>query len=127
MAERPGSIPILRVGRNLLVTVQTDLHDAIADAFQEDLLEAIARTNAAGLVIDISGLDIVDSYVARILVTTGQMARLMGTQTMLVGMRAEVAATLIRMGFDGTGVETALDVDAGLARLALGTRTKRPR
>jgi rsbT antagonist protein RsbS len=112
-----GSIPILRVADNLLVTVQTDLHDAVADAFQEDLLTTIERTGAAGLLIDVSGLDLVDSYVARVLVDTAKMAKLMGTATVIVGIRPEVAATLVRMGFVMTGVRTALNVDEGLALL----------
>jgi rsbT antagonist protein RsbS len=112
-----GSIPILRVGDNLLVTVQTELHDAVAEAFQEDLLATIERTGAAGLLIDVSGLDIVDSYVARVLADTGRMAKLMGTETVIVGIRPEVAATLVRMGYTMTGVRTALNVDEGLALL----------
>ncbi len=113
----PGSIPILRVADNLLVTVQTELHDAVADAFQEDLLVTIERTGASGLLIDVSGLDVVDSYVARVLVDTAKMAKLMGTDTVIVGIRPEVAATLVRMGFVMTGVRTALNVDEGLLML----------
>jgi len=113
-----GSIPILRVADNLLVTVQTDLHDAVADAFQEDLLTTIERTGAAGLLIEVSGLDLVDSYVARVLVDTAKMAKLMGTDTVIVGIRPEVAATLVRMGFVMTGVRTALNVDEGLVLLS---------
>ncbi len=112
-----GSIPILRVADNLLVTVQTDLHDAVADAFQKDLLSTIERTGAAGLLIEVSGLDMVDSYVARVLVDTAKMAKLMGTDTVIVGIRPEVAATLVRMGFTMSGVRTALNVDEGLALL----------
>lgn len=113
-----GPIPILRVGDNLLISVQTDLHDAVAEAFQEDVLAAIEKTGASGLVIDITALDMVDSYVARVLAETGQMARLMGTETVLVGMRPEVAATLVRMGYRMEGVRTALGIDDGLAILA---------
>jgi len=112
-----GSIPVLRVGANLLVTVQTDLHDAVAEAFQEDLLAAIEKTGAAGLLIDLTGLDIVDSYVARVLADTAKMAKLMGTETVIVGIRPEVAATLVRMGYTMSGVRTALNVDEGLAML----------
>jgi rsbT antagonist protein RsbS len=112
-----GPIPILRVGSTLLATVHVELRDASAEAFQEDVLSAIEKTGAIGLVIDISGLDLVDSYVARILADTGRMARLMGTETVLVGMRPEVAATLVRMGYGMEGVRTALDVEEGLALL----------
>lgn len=112
-----GAIPILRVGDTLLITVHTELHDTVAEAFQEDVLAAIEKTGAAGLIIDISGLDMVDSYVARVLADTGRMARLMGTDSVLVGMRPEVAATLVRMGYPMEGVKTALAVDDGLALL----------
>jgi rsbT antagonist protein RsbS len=112
-----GAIPILRVGDTLLITVHTELHDTVAEAFQEDVLAAIEKTGASGLIIDISGLDMVDSYVARVLADTGRMAHLMGTDSVLVGMRPEVAATLVRMGYPMEGVKTALAVDDGLALL----------
>lgn len=113
-----GPIPILRVGPNLLTTIHVELTDSIAEAFQQDVLRAIERTGAGGLVIDISVLEEVDTYVARVLADTGRMAALMGTRSVLVGMRPEVAATLVRMGYTMEGVETALDVDRGIARLA---------
>jgi rsbT antagonist protein RsbS len=112
-----GTIPILRIGPTLLATVSVDLRDAVADTFQADVLTSIERSGATGLVIDISGLEIVDSYVARILAETGRMARLMGTDTIIVGMRPEVAGTLVRMGYAMEGVQTALDLDDGLALL----------
>lgn len=112
-----GAIPILRLGGVLLVTVHVELRDELAQALQADVLAAIEKDGAVGLVIDISGLDMVDTYVARILAETGQMARLMGTRTVLVGMRPEVAATLMRMGFEMGGVRTALNVEDGLAIL----------
>ncbi len=112
-----GQIPILRIGSTLLATVHIELRDAVAEAFQEDVLTSIERTGASGLVIDISGLDMVDSYVARIVAETGRMAKLMGTQTVLVGMRPEVSATLIRMGYAMEGVRTALNLDDGLELL----------
>lgn len=118
------SIPILRVGDTLVITVHTELHDTVAEAFQEDVLGAIERSGAAGLIIDISGLDMVDSYVARVLADTGRMARLMGTRSVLVGMRPEVAATLVRMGYPMEGVQTALAVDDGLALLAASRHGK---
>lgn len=123
MSQR-GPIPILRVGSNLLTTIHVDLRDTIAEAFQEDVLLAIEKTGAKGLVIDITGLEEVDTYVARILADTGRMAKLMGTATVLVGMRPEVAATLIRMGYSMEGVDTALDVDDGIA-LLLARKQKR--
>jgi rsbT antagonist protein RsbS len=109
-----GSIPILRIGPTLLATVHIELHDAVAEAFQEDILSTIEKTGSNGLLIDVSGLDMVDTYVARILAETGRMARLMGASTIVVGIRPEVAATLIRMGYLMEGVRTALNVDDAL-------------
>jgi rsbT antagonist protein RsbS len=112
-----GVIPILRMGDVLLTTVHLELRDAIAEAFQTDVLSAIEKSRAKGLIIDISGLDMVDSYVARILAETGRMARLMGTTAILCGMRPEVSATLVRMGFPMGTVQTALDLEEGLELL----------
>jgi rsbT antagonist protein RsbS len=111
------AIPILRIGKLLLMTVHVELHDAIAHALQNDVLAAIERHDAKGLLIDISGLDMVDTYVARVLAETGRMAHLMGARTVLVGMQPEVAATLMRMGYAMTGVQTALNVEEGLELL----------
>jgi rsbT antagonist protein RsbS len=117
VSDLRGTIPILRLGDILISTVHVDLHDAVAEAFQADVLTAIERTGAKGLVIDVSGLELVDSYVARIVSDTGRMAKLMGTQMVLVGMRPEVAATLVRMGYSMEGVKTALNLDEGLVVL----------
>lgn len=111
-----GQIPILRLGANLIASIQTELRDTVADDFQQDVLKEIERTGATGLVVDISAVEVVDSYVAQVLANTGKMARLMGTRTVLVGMRPEVAATLIRMGFV-IELETALDLEHGLSLL----------
>lgn len=110
-------IPVLRIRNKLLVSLQRDLHDADAQAFQEDLLLELEQAGAAGLLIDISGLDTVDSYVAHVLARTARMAGLMGTRTIVVGMRPVVAATLVRMGALLEGVETALNLDDGMERL----------
>jgi rsbT antagonist protein RsbS len=110
-------LPVLRIGRSLVVTIQAELDDNLAEAFQGDILLAIEKQRTIGLVIDISALEMVDSFVARTLVETAQMARIMGSRTVLVGMQAEVAATLVRMGFEMKGVETALDVEEGLSML----------
>jgi rsbT antagonist protein RsbS len=112
-----GNIPILKIGTTLITTVHVELDDAVADAFQVDVLTTIEKTGAKGLVIDISGLQIVDSYVARVLTETTRMARLMGTHTVLVGMRPEVSATLVTMGYAVEGIQTALDLERGLALL----------
>ena len=109
-----GTIPILKLGSTLLATIQIDLHDTVVDAFQNDVLEEIERTGANGLIIDISALETVDSYVARTLANTGKMAKLMGSETVIVGMRPAVAATLVRMGYFMDGIETALSLEEGL-------------
>jgi rsbT antagonist protein RsbS len=109
-----GTIPILKLGSTLLATIQIDLHDTVVDAFQNDVLEEIERTGANGLIIDISALETVDSYVARTLANTGKMAKLMGSETVIVGMRPAVAATLVRMGYFMEGIETALSLEEGL-------------
>jgi rsbT antagonist protein RsbS len=108
-----GSIPILRIGPTLLATIQVDLHDTVVDAFQNDVLEEIEKTGSSGLIIDISALESVDSYVARMLANTGKMANLMG----IVGMRPAVAATLVRMGYFMSGIRTALNLQEGLELL----------
>jgi rsbT antagonist protein RsbS len=102
------------MGHTLIASLQIELRDDVAQAFQEDVLEALEATRMKGLVIDISGLETVDTFVARVLVDTGLMAKLMGTATVLVGMRPEIAATLVRMGYAMEGVRTALDLEEGL-------------
>jgi rsbT antagonist protein RsbS len=109
-----GSIPILKIGSTLLATIQIELQDTVVDAFQNDVLEEIEKSGANGLIIDISALETVDSYVARMLANTGKMAKLMGTETVIVGMRPAVAATLVRMGYFMDGMNTALSLEEGL-------------
>jgi rsbT antagonist protein RsbS len=109
-----GTIPILKIGSTLLATIQIDLHDTVVDAFQSDVLEEIEKTGASGLIIDISALEAVDSYVARMLANTGKMAKLMGAESVIVGMRPAVAATLVRMGYFMSGIRTALSLQEGL-------------
>jgi len=109
-----GSIPILKIGTTLLATIQVDLHDSVVDTFQNGVLLEIEKTGSSGLIIDISGLESVDSYVARMLADTGKMARLMGAETVIVGMRPAVAATLVRMGYFMSGIRTALALQDGL-------------
>ncbi|MDI1227940.1 MAG: STAS domain-containing protein [bacterium] len=112
-----GTIPILKIGEFLLASIQFELHDIAVDVFQEEVLLSIEKTSAKGLVIDISALDSVDSYVAGRLTSTGRMAKLMGTETVLVGMRPEIAATLVRMGFPMRDVHTALSLEEGIELL----------
>jgi len=119
-----GPIPILKLGSTLLTTIQVELHDTVVDAFQSDVLEEIEKTGAAGLIIDISALETVDSYVARMLANTAKMAKLMGSETVIVGMRPAVAATLVRMGYLMEGINTALSLEEGLALQA--SRSKVP-
>jgi len=109
-----GSIPILKIGSTLLASIQIELHDTVVDGFQNDVLVEIERTGANALIIDISALETVDSYVARMLANTAKMAKLMGTDTVIVGMRPAVAATLVRMGYFMEGIRTALSLEEGL-------------
>ena len=110
----PGSIPILKIGATLLATIQIDLHDTVVDSFQNDVLLEIEKSGSSGLIIDISALESVDSYVARMLAHTAKMAKLMGTETIIVGMQPAVAATLVRMGYFMYGIRTALSLQEGL-------------
>jgi rsbT antagonist protein RsbS len=111
-------IPILRIGRTLLVSIQVDLDDELALGLQDDLTAAIARHRARGVLIDISSLEIVDSFIGRVLGEIASMSRILDARTVLVGMRPAVAITLVEMGVRLAGVETGLNVDRGLALLA---------
>ncbi|TVQ92210.1 MAG: STAS domain-containing protein [Deltaproteobacteria bacterium] len=115
--NRPSPVPILQIRGTLIAALQGELSDRVAERFQQDVLARIERTGARGLMLEISSLDIVDTYVARALADTAQMARLMGTRTVIVGMRPEVAATLVQMGYQLDGIEAALNVDHGLELL----------
>src|SRR5213592_4135548 len=119
-----GSIPILKIGPTLLATIQVELHDTVVDSFQNYVLEEIEKTGTSGLIIDISALETVDSYVARMLANTAKMAKLMGTQTVIVGMRPAVAATLVRMGYFMDGITTALSLEEGLELQAHAKRKR---
>jgi rsbT antagonist protein RsbS len=110
-------IPILRIGDILLVSIQVDLQDQIAMALQEDLAEHIVRSSANGVLIDISALEIVDSFVGRMINTISSVSRVLDAETVVVGMRPAVAITLVELGLSLSGVRTALDVDRGLALL----------
>ena len=123
-ARRPNAIPILRIGSTLLTSIQFELQDTIIDEFQDDLLQSLEKYSATGLIIDISALDNVDSYVARRLADTGKMTKLMGADTVIVGMRPEVSATLVRMGFSFQSLHTALSLEEGLDLLKCIRRKK---
>jgi rsbT antagonist protein RsbS len=107
-------IPILRMGEFLLVTIQVDMHDRLALALQDDLTARISETGARGVLIDISSLDIVDSFIGRMLGNIAAMSRVLDAQTVVVGMRPAVAITLVELGMSLPGVRTALNVDAGM-------------
>ncbi len=110
-------IPILRMGPFLLVTIQVDLHDRLVMALQDDLTERISRTGANGVLIDISGLDMVDSFMGRMIADIASMSRILDAETVVVGMRPAVAITLVELGLALPGVRTALDVERGMALL----------
>ena len=111
-------IPILRIGDILLVSIQVDLQDRIAMQLQEDLAEHIVTTSAKGVLIDISALEIVDSFVGRMINTVASVSRVLDAETVVVGMRPAVAITLVELGLSLPGVRTALDLNRGLAMLA---------
>ena len=113
-------IPILKIGDVLLVSVQIELHDEVVMALQEDLAERIATTGSRGVVIDISGLEVVDSFVGRMISTMASVSRVLDARTVVVGMRPAVAITLVEMGLTLDGVDTALDLDRGLRLLEPG-------
>jgi len=110
-------IPILKMGQFLLVTIQVDMHDRLAMALQDDLTRMISDTEARGVLIDISSLDIVDSFIGRMLANIASMARVLDAETVVVGMQPAVAITLVELGLSLKGVRTALNVDAGMELL----------
>ncbi|MBU0745794.1 MAG: STAS domain-containing protein [Gammaproteobacteria bacterium] len=107
-------IPILRMGQTLLVTIQVDMQDQTALALQDDLADRIAKTGASGVMIDISALEIVDSFVGRMLASISGIARILSATTVVVGMQPAVAITLVELGLSLEGVRTALNVERGL-------------
>ncbi|WP_237481469.1 STAS domain-containing protein [Lichenibacterium dinghuense] len=108
-------IPILKLGDVLLVSIQVDMHDRLALALQDDLTNRLAKTRARGVLIEISALEIVDSFIGRMLDTIAGTARLLDAETVVVGMRPAVAITLVELGLELTGVRTALNVERGMA------------
>jgi rsbT antagonist protein RsbS len=110
-------IPILKLGKALLVTIQVDMHDQLATALEEDLTNMIVTTGARGVLIDISALDIVDSFIGRMLDNIAAVSRILDADTVVVGMRPAVAITLVELGLSLGGVKTALDVDRGMAMI----------
>jgi len=108
-------IPILKVGDCLLVSIQVDMHDKLALALQDDLMTRIVATGARGVMIDISALEFVDSFIGRLFSNIAAMARVLDAMTVVVGMQPAVAITLVELGLTLRGMHTALDVDKGLA------------
>ena len=118
-------VPILQLGNALLVSIQGDLQDDSVVALQEDLAERIVATGAAGVVIDISAVEIVDSFIGRMFASIAALSRVLDAETVVVGMRPAVAITLVELGLSLEGVRTALDLEKGLAILdRLATRRR---
>jgi rsbT antagonist protein RsbS len=110
-------IPILKMGEFLLVTIQVDMHDQLALTLQDDLTARISSTGARGVLIDISSLEVVDSFIGRMIGSIAVMSRLMNAETVVVGMQPAVAITLVELGLTLPGVRTALDVERGMELL----------
>ncbi|MCC2670720.1 MAG: anti-sigma factor antagonist [Armatimonadetes bacterium] len=110
-------IPILRMGGYLLVTIQVDMYDRLALTLQDDLAEQVSRTGARGVLIDISALEMVDSFIGRMLANIAGIARVLDAATVVVGMQPAVAITLVELGLSLRGVRTALNVERGMALL----------
>ncbi len=114
-------IPILGMGRFLLVTIQVDMHDRLAMTLQSDLTDRIVRTGARGVLLDISGLDVVDSFIGRMIANIAAMSRILDAETVVVGMQPAVAITLVELGLTLPGVQTALNVERGMTLLRRAT------
>ena len=110
-------IPILKMGEFLLVTIQVDMHDRLAVQLQDDLTERVSATSARGVLIDISSLEIVDSFIGRMIANIAAMSRVLDAETVVVGMQPAVAITLVELGLTLPGVRTALNVERGMALL----------
>ena len=110
-------IPILRIGEFLLVTIQVDMHDQMALTLQDDLTARIEKTGAKGVLLDISALDMVDSFIGRMISNISALARILSASTVVVGMQPAVAITLVELGLNLPGVLTALDAERGMALL----------
>ena len=120
-------IPILRMGDILLVSIQVDMHDRLALQLQDDLTERITVTGAKGVLIDISSLEMVDSFIGRVLGNISSMASILDAKTVVVGMQPAVAITLVELGLSLHGVHTALSVERGMAFLGHSTLHSEPR
>ena len=110
-------IPILKMGAFLLVTIEVDMHDRLALTLQDDLTQRIAKDRSRGVLLDISALDVVDSFIGRMIANMSAMARVLDAETVVVGMQPAVAITLVELGLPMDGVHTALNVEKGMALL----------
>ena len=121
-------IPILKVGDFLLVTIQVDMHDRLAMTLQDDLTEQVVLKKARGVLIDISALDMVDSFIGRMLANIANIVKILDAETVVVGMQPAVAITLVELGMSLPGIRTALNVDKGmdLLRLSLAGQWEAP-
>lgn len=119
-------IPVLKIGPLLIVTIQTELHDRMASKVQRAILERVEETGATAVLIDITALEIVDSFIGRVLSETAHMARVMNARVVLVGMRPAVTMTLLEMGMEMPHIEAALDIEAGLSKLGYELRRIEP-
>ena len=117
-------IPILKMGEFLLVTIQVDMHDQLAISLQDDLTQQIVKRRAHGVLIDISSLEIVDSFIGRMIGNIAGMARMLDAETVLVGMKPAVAITLVELGMSLPGVRTALNVEKGMTMLQRSLKGK---
>ncbi|MFC8143871.1 STAS domain-containing protein [Streptomyces paradoxus] len=116
------TVPVLQLGDVLLVTLQGELHDGMAEQLQEDITARISNTRVSGVVIDISGVEIVDSFLGRVLAEIAAGAKLLAARTVLAGMRPAVAITLVELGLTLPGLRTALDVERAMELLGVTTR-----
>jgi len=119
-------IPILRMGEFLLVTIQVDMHDQLALTLQDDLTAKVVATGARGVLIDISALEMVDSFIGRMIGNISAMTRVLDAETVIVGMQPAVAITLVELGLSLAGVRTALTVEKGMAQLRTSTTNASP-
>ena len=117
-------IPILKMGKFLLVTIQVDMHDRLAMTLQDDLTSMISKTSARGVLMDISALEMVDSFIGRVIGNIASMSRILDAETVVVGMQPAVAITLVELGLSLPGVRTALNVEKGMELLRQACETE---